>query len=220
MNRYNVVIADDHAILRDGLKIALNTDPKFRVVGEAENGEEAIKLVEEKIPDILVMDVDMPKMNGIEAARKIKSKNKNIKILLLTMHDNENYIFDALGAGVDGYIFKLADMEFFLEALTSIAEGKKYFDAKVSELLVNSYRNKKNSGFKEDDIVPLTKREIEILELISKGETTNDIAEKLFISFFTVSKHRKNIMKKLKVKNSAELIKYAYEHNLIRKMQG
>lgn len=217
MKKIKIIIVDDHPILRDGLKIALSIDKRFEIVAEAVNGEEAIKFTESEKPDIVVMDIDMPIMNGIEASKRIKKNNKKVKILMLTMHDNENYVFDAIAAGVDGYIFKMGDMDSFIEALNTIADDKKYFDTKVSELLANNYRgkNKKEIEDFENVTVPLTKREVEILQLISKGYTTNDIADNLIISFFTVSKHRKNIMKKLKVKNSAALIKYAYENHLI-----
>lgn len=217
MKKIKVLLADDHAILRDGLKIVLKSDKKFELAGEAVNGKEAVTLCSEINPGIVVMDVDMPVMNGIDAVKHIRKINKDVKILMLTMHENESYIFDAISSGVDGYIFKMADMEVFIEALNNLASGKKYFDPKVSEMLINEYQNKAVAADDntERNVLPLTPREKEILAHIAKGYTTNDIAELLYISFFTASKHRKNIMKKLKVKNSAELIKYAYEHKLI-----
>ncbi|MFA8344343.1 MAG: response regulator [Rhodothermaceae bacterium] len=215
MQKISVLIVDDHAILRDGLKIAINTDENLMVAGEASEGKEAIELIDELDPTVVVMDVNMPGMNGIETVKEIRKKNKSIKILMLTMHEDEDYIFDAISSGVDGYIFKMSDMELFIEAVKTVATGQNYYAPKVSETLIDNYKNKQHKKHKKGEQTPLTKREKEILKMISDGETTNNIAEKLFISFFTVSKHRKNIMKKLKVKNTAELVKYAFENKLV-----
>lgn len=215
MQKISVLIVDDHAILRDGLKIAINTDENLEVAGEASEGMEAIKLIEKLDPAVVVMDINMPGMNGIETVKEIRKKNKKIKILMLTMHEDEDYIFDAISSGVDGYIFKMSDMELFIDAVKTIATGNNYYAPKVSETLIDNYKNKQRLKLKKGEQAPLTKREKEILKMIADGETTNNIAEKLFISFFTVSKHRKNIMKKLKVKNTAELVKYAFENKLV-----
>jgi len=215
MQKISVLIVDDHAILRDGLKIAINTDENLVVAGEASEGKEAIELIEELSPDVVVMDINMPGMNGIETVKEIRKKNKSIKILMLTMHEDEDYIFDAISSGVNGYIFKMSDMELFIEAVKTVVAGQNYYAPKVSETLIDNYKNKQHSKHKKGEQTPLTKREKEILRMIADGETTNNIAEKLFISFFTVSKHRKNIMKKLKVKNTAELVKYAFENKLV-----
>lgn len=215
MQKISVLIVDDHAILRDGLKIAINTDENLMVAGEASEGKEAIELIDELDPTVVVMDVNMPGMNGIETVKEIRKKNKSIKILMLTMHEDEDYIFDAISSGVDGYIFKMSDMELFIEAVKTVAAGQNYYAPKVSETLIDNYKNKQHKKHKKGEQTPLTKREKEILRMIADGETTNNIAEKLFISFFTVSKHRKNIMKKLKVKNTAELVRYAFENKLV-----
>lgn len=215
MQKISVLLVDDHAILRDGLKIAINTDENLIVAGEAGEGNEALKLIEEIQPTVVVMDINMPGMNGIETVKELRKKNKKTKILILTMHEDEDYIFDAISAGVDGYIFKMSDMELFLDAVKTVASGNNYYAQKVSETLVDNYKNREKLKSKKEGQTPLTKREKEILKMITIGETTNDIAEKLFISFFTVSKHRKNIMKKLKVKNTAELVRYAFENKLV-----
>ena len=215
MQKISVLIVDDHAILRDGLKIAINTDDDLCVAGEASEGLEALKMIESLKPNVVVMDINMPGMNGIETVKEIRKSDKEVKILMLTMHEDEDYIFDAISAGVDGYIFKMSDMELFLEAVKTVAEGKNYYAQKVSDTLIDNYKNKDKLTSKREGQSPLTKREKEILKMIADGETTNDIAEKLFISFFTVSKHRKNIMKKLKVKNTAELVRFAFENKLV-----
>ncbi|HEX2984026.1 MAG TPA: response regulator transcription factor [Ignavibacteriales bacterium] len=217
MEKIRILIADDHAILRDGLKMALKTDPAMEVIGEAENGEIAVKLEQELRPDIIVMDVDMPKMNGIEAVRAIKKKNPDAKVLMLTMHDKESYIVDSISAGAAGYIYKMADMDEFINAVKTVACGKEYFNEKVSQSIMSNYI--KSVQKKEEDgerHFALTNREIEIVKLIAAGFTSQEIAEKLFISYFTVGKHRKNIMKKLELKNTAELVRYAMKEGYVK----
>jgi two-component system nitrate/nitrite response regulator NarL len=217
MEKIRILIADDHAILRDGLKMALKTDPAMEVIGEAENGEIAVKLEQELHPDIIVMDVDMPKMNGIEAVRAIKKNNPDAKVLMLTMHDKESYIVDSISAGAAGYIYKMADMDEFINAVKTVACGKEYFNEKVSQTIMSNYI--KSVQKKEEDgerHFALTNREIEIVKLIAAGLTSQEIAEKLFISYFTVGKHRKNIMKKLELKNTAELVRYAMKEGYVK----
>lgn len=217
MEKIRILIADDHAILRDGLKMALKTDPAMEVIGEAENGEIAVKLEQELRPDIIVMDVDMPKMNGIEAVREIKKNNPDAKVLMLTMHDKESYIVDSISAGAAGYIYKMADMDEFITAVKTVACGKEYFNEKVSQSIMSNYI--KSVQKKDEDgerHFALTNREIEIVKLIAAGFTSQEIAEKLFISYFTVGKHRKNIMKKLELKNTAELVRYAMKEGYVK----
>ncbi|HEX3073864.1 MAG TPA: response regulator transcription factor [Ignavibacteriales bacterium] len=217
MEKIRILIADDHAILRDGLKMALKTDPAMEVIGEAENGEIAVMLEQELRPDIIVMDVDMPKMNGIEAVRAIKKSNPGAKVLMLTMHDKESYIVDSISAGAAGYIYKMADMDEFINAVKTVACGKEYFNEKVSQSIMSNYI--KSVQKKEEDgerHFALTNREIEIVKLIAAGFTSQEIAEKLFISYFTVGKHRKNIMTKLEHKNTAELVRYAMKEGYVK----
>jgi two-component system response regulator NreC len=217
MKKIKIIIADDHAILLDGLKAVLQTDEQFRIIGDAGDGEKVVALANSLKPDVVILDINMPKLNGVEAARKIRAKNPDIKILMLTMYDNESFITDAISAGVNGYIFKMCDMEELLKAVHSIAEGKDYFHEKVSKVVFSNYvKNVKKNNYEDDpDKIPLTKREREILRLIIAGYTSHEIAEKLFISYFTVGEHRKNIMKKLEVENTAELVSVAVKENLI-----
>ncbi|MDP4116916.1 MAG: response regulator transcription factor [Bacteroidota bacterium] len=216
MDKIRVFLADDHAVLRDGLKVVINTDPDLVVVGEAEDGESVLPLAKCLNPDILILDINMPKMNGIEAAKLVKAELPNIKILMLTMHDNENYIFDALSVGINGYISKNSDMDELLKAIKTIAHGEEYFPPYISNIIIQNYLTKaqKTTGEVSNSSL-LTGREKEILVLISKGLTSHEIAEKLFISYFTVGKHRKNLMKKLKLKNTAELVNYAIKEGLV-----
>jgi DNA-binding NarL/FixJ family response regulator len=217
MKKIKIIIADDHAILLDGLKAVIQTDEQFQIIGDAEDGEKVVALVNSLKPDVVILDINMPKLNGVEAARKIRSKNHDVKILMLTMYENESFITDAISAGVNGYIFKMCDMEELLKAVHSIVEGKDYFHEKVSKVVFSNYVKNAKKTYYDDDPgkISLTKREREILKLIIAGYTSHEIAEKLFISYFTVGEHRKNIMKKLEVKNTAELVSIAVKENLI-----
>lgn len=214
MKNIKILLADDHAILRDGLKIALQTDKSFKILGEAGDGEEVIEMVKKLQPDIVILDINMPKMSGIEAARAIRKFDKKIRILILTMHEQENYIVDAISSGVNGYIFKMSDMEEFLLAIKELAAGRDYFSEKVSKIVFKGMQSKAQ---KSEDLekVHITTREKEILKLLAKGRTSQEIAETLFISYFTVGQHRKNILEKLGLKNTAELVFYAVREGLV-----
>lgn len=214
----NIIIADDHAVLRSGLKHVLMTDPSFNIIGETDNGHDAIRLSLEMAPDIVVMDVNMPRVNGIEAARQIKATLPEIHILMLTMHEDDSYILDAISAGINGYILKSSDMDTLISAIKQIAGGENYFPENVSKALLSDYMKKnaalENCECSDHGSTELTKREREIVSLIVQGFTSHEIAEKLFISYFTVGQHRKNIMQKLKLKNSTELIHYALKQGI------
>jgi len=214
MKNIKILLADDHAILRDGLKIALQTDKLFKILGEAGDGEEAVEMVKKLQPDIAILDVNMPKMSGIEAARAIRKFDKKVRILILTMHEQENYIVDAISSGINGYIFKMSDMEEFLFAIKELASGKDYFSDKVSKIVLKGLQSKAQ---KNDELekIHITNREKEILKLLAKGRTSQEIAETLFISYFTVGQHRKNILEKLGLKNTAELVFYAVREGLV-----
>lgn len=217
MEKIKILIADDHAILLDGLKAVLQTDEELEIVGDAEDGETVVGLVNTLNPDVIILDINMPKLNGIEAARKIRTDNRDVKIIILTMYENEGFITDAISAGVNGFIFKMCDMEEFLRAVHTVAEGNDYFHEKVSKVVFSNYMKniKKNNFNEETGKINLTKREREILKFIISGYTSHEISEKLYISYFTVAEHRKNIMKKLAVKNTAELVSVAVKENLI-----
>jgi len=214
MKSIKILLADDHAILRDGLKVLLQTDKVFKILGEAGDGQEVVELVKKLLPDIVILDINMPKLNGIEAARAIRNFDKKVRILILTMHEQENYIVDAISSGINGYIFKMSDTEEFLFALKELAAGRDYFSDKVSKIVVKGIQSKAQ---KTDDLdkVHITTREKEILKLLAKGLTSQEIAETLFISYFTVGQHRKNILEKLGLKNTAELVFYAVREGLV-----
>jgi len=215
-NKIKLLIADDHTLLRDGLKAVFQTENVFEVIGEASDGEMALMLAKKLKPDVIVLDINMPKLNGIEVAKKIREEDKEIKILILSMHDNEKLIVEAVSVGINGYVLKMSDMEEFIEGVKEVYLGKDYFPTGVAKKILSGIKGRVDQiRNKSDDIKPiLTKREKEIINLIVAGLTSQEIAEKLFISYFTVGKHRKNIIKKLRLKNTADLVRYALNNEL------
>ena len=211
----NILLADDHAILRDGIKSALKIEPSINVIGEAENGLEAIRLSGELNPNIILMDINMPEMDGIKAAKKIKKLHPKIKIIILTMFDNRQFIIDSLSSGIDGYIFKMAKIQELVKAIKTVFAGHVYFDPEVTEI-ANQNLNESLSSNDKNDQAGITTREREIITQIAKGLTVNEIAELLSISYSTVKNHRHNILSKLNLKNSAELVRYAIIEGLIK----
>lgn len=208
MKIVNILIADDHKIVRQGISSLLESMQGFEIVGEASNGEEAVQLTRKLNPDLIIMDINMPLLDGVDASYEIRKFNQKIKILILTMMEDEQYIFDALSAGINGYLFKLSGIDELSTAVRTISEGENYFDFRVTNILLN-----KSKRLKADTVV-LSKRELEILKLIVKGLTSKQIGIQLFISQFTAQKHRKNIIRKLNVSGTAELVKYAIQHGL------
>lgn len=208
MKKVKILLADDHKIVRQGISSLLNSLDDFDVIGEASNGLEAIKLTKDLKPDLLIMDINMPSMDGVDATYEIRKFDGKVKILILTMMEDEHYIFDALSAGINGYLFKFAGLDDLSLAVQTISEGENFFDFRVTNVLLE-----KKSRLKKDETA-LSEREIEVLKLIVKGLTSNQIGEKLFISRFTVQKHRKNIIKKTKVHSVAELVKYAIDRGI------
>ncbi|MBL1214435.1 MAG: response regulator transcription factor [Ignavibacteriae bacterium] len=210
-DKINILIADDHAILRDGLKSALSIDESLNIIGEAENGVEVIELCKKLNPDIILMDINMPEMDGIRASKHIKKECHHIKIIILTMFDNRQYISDALSAGIDGFVFKMAHIEELLKAIKTVYDGDEYFDPEVLKIMKQNYL--RSDSAKNFDLTP---REYEIITYIAKGLTVSEIADTLSISYSTVKNHRHNILSKLNLKNSAELVRYAITEGLIK----
>lgn len=212
-----VLIADDHEVVRDGLKNILHSSGTMMVIGEANDGNEAIGLYDKLRPDIVIMDISMPNMNGIEATKKITDRFPDAKILILTMHDNQEYLNQVIRCGAHGFVLKNTDKDELLDAVRTVAEGDKFFSKDISKMMIENYiraaqENERPSANKE---IPLTKREIEILKQIAEGHSNQEIANLLFISYNTVDTHRKNIMHKLSIKNTAGLVRYAIEKGLI-----
>lgn len=214
-----VVLADDHVVVRTGIKTLLEHEGSIQVIGEASDGQEALEVVQNLQPDLLIIDIRMPIMNGIDATKKLQQYSKSTKALILSMHDDEDYILQSIESGASGYLLKDTSKEEFLKAIRTVYEGGKYFSGDVSKALVNSYLNIKDKKPQKSTGHPhqydLTKREKEILALIADGLGNKDIAEKLGKSVRTIETHRFNIMKKLKVNNVVELLKKVEEESLL-----
>lgn len=217
-NTIRVVLADDHVFVRDGIKSLLETEDNIIVVGEATDGLEAMQTVESNKPDLLIVDIRMPHLTGIEVVEKLRSQNNPVKIIVLSMHESEEYVLKSIRAGADGYLLKGSSKEEFLKALHTVANGGKYFSGDISSILIDQL---KNSAIPLETKQPLaddmsiTKREKEILKLLLSGKGNKEIAEALEISKRTAEVHRFNLMKKLKVKNLMELSNKANEYALI-----
>lgn len=211
MSIINVVLADDHVLVRDGIKALLEDQTGIVVIDEASNGIEALEVIKVNKPDVLIVDIRMPEMNGIEVVRAVSASYKDVRTLVLSMHDSEEYVVQAIQAGADGYLLKGASKEEFLKALNKVAAGGKYFTGDVSAIIMNNFVNGNTSidasaKTKQAELpFKLTKREKQILDLVLQLKNNKDIAEELNISKRTAEVHRFNLMKKLEVKNLMEL---------------
>jgi len=210
-----IVIAEDHTILREGLRALLSSDPDFEVVGEAEDGREAIRCAGEFQPDVLLLDLSMPRMNGLEAIAEIKRRSPETKILALTVHNDEEYVLAALRAGADGYVLKDARHAELVMAIRSVLSGKRYLSPGVSEKVIEGYLEGKKTIKTTSSWGSLTQREREVLKLIGEGYKNKEIAQFLHLSVKTVEKHRSNIMEKLDLHNVSALTAYAMEKGLV-----
>ncbi|HET8911659.1 MAG TPA: response regulator transcription factor [Ktedonobacteraceae bacterium] len=210
-----ILIVDDHTILRAGLKMMLNAQPDMEVVGEAQDGRQALHEVQRLQPDVILMDITMPDMNGIEATRQIKKIQPEAKVLILTMHENDEYVFQALRAGSSGYLLKEAADTELISALHVIQNGQFYLSPAAQSVMVGDYLQRVRIGEEKDSYSTLTEREREILKLVAEGHTNNQIAERLVISPKTVDTHRTHIMDKLNLHSRAELVKYAMRRGLL-----
>ena len=215
-----VVLADDHVLVRDGIKALLEDQKGITVIDEASNGVEALEVINQNKPDILIVDIRMPEMNGIEVVREMSKSYKDVKTLVLSMHDSEEYVVQAIQAGADGYLLKGASKEEFLKALNKVASGGKYFTGDVSAIIMKNFVNGTTTSVSPKQApaetpFKLTKREKQILSLVLKLKNNKDIAEELEISKRTAEVHRFNLMKKLDVKNLLELSNKAKEFGLV-----
>ena len=208
-----VLVVDDHAILRDGIRSILESQDDIIVVGEASNGEEALDFVSKLVPDIVLMDISMPKMNGLEATRLVKEKIPQVKVLILTQHDNREYIAPALAAGASGYVLKRSGRREMLNALRQVYEQGAFLTGNVTQEVLKEYSQ--NGHTKKADEQHLTERERQVLHSIVDGKSNKEIALELGISPKTVSVHRTNLMLKLNVQNTVELIHYASRNPLV-----
>ena len=217
----HVVLADDHVLVRDGIKALLEDQTGITVIDEASNGKEALEVITKNKPHVLIVDIRMPEMNGIEVVAEITKKKIDVKTLVLSMHDSEEYVVKSIQAGADGYLLKGASKEEFLKAVHKVAAGGKYFTGDVSSIIMNNFVNGNTTKFakpeKEVKELPfkLTKREKQILTLVLELKNNKDIAEELEISKRTAEVHRFNLMKKLEAKNIQELTSKAKDYRLI-----
>jgi len=209
----SIILVDDHVIMRDGLRHLLDEESDIEVVGEADNGRKAVKLALEKKPDIVIMDIAMQDMNGIEATRQIKSNNPEIKVIALSMHSERQIVVGVFRAGASGYLLKESSSLELVDAIRTIHIGRKYLSQKISDIVLQEISDVKKDT-KEIGVDVLTNRECEILQLISEGNSTKKVADVLFISPKTVESHRANIMEKLNIHNIPELTKYAIRAGL------
>ena len=211
-----IVLADDHVIVRSGLRLLLERNPDFAVVGEANNGREAIALTGQLHPDLIAMDIAMPLLNGIEAAKRISEEHPRTAVLILSMHSDEAYILRALKAGARGYLLKDSAEADLIGAVKAISSGKAFFSPAVSKVLADDYIRQVRQRGLEDPYDLLTARERELLQLVAELKPTKDIAKLLGVSPHTVDTHRGNLMQKLSVHGIPELILYAVRKGIVR----
>lgn len=211
MNELKILLVDDHQIITDGLRSLVNSVEGMQVIGDANNGKEAIELLKVLDVDVVLMDIDMPVMNGLDATKAIKARAGKTKVIILSMHCESGMVKELIGIGADGYILKNASKEELIQAIQKVAAGEQYFATDVTLSLLNNKKNQIDSKLDVD----LTKRELEILKLIADGFSNKEIGEKLFISHRTVDTHRTNLMKKLEVNNIAGLISFAIKKGIV-----
>jgi two-component system response regulator NreC len=214
-NKLSIVLADDHTILREGLRALLTADSNFEIVGEARDGREAVRCVEKLGPDLLLIDLSMPRMSGMDAIREIKKRYPETKIIALTVHKTEEYLLTTLQAGADGYVLKDATHDELILAIKNVMGGNSYLSPGVSEKVIEGYLEGKKSNQSLSSWESLSQREREVLKLIAEGYKNKEIAGDLCISLKTVEKHRANLMKKLDLHNAAALTVYAMDKGLV-----
>ena len=215
MKKLRILLADDHVVMRKGLRALLERQSNLEVVGESENGSETIDLAASLIPDVVVMDVGMPVLNGIEATKTIVAQNPQISVVILSMHVDESYVMRALKAGARGYLLKDSAPADLMSAIRAVSQKKSFFSPKVSHILAEDYVRVLKQKGAVDSYDLLTTREREILQLIAEGKSNKEIAAALNISPYTVETHRSHILEKLNLHNPAELILYAVRKGII-----
>ncbi|MDI6803730.1 MAG: response regulator transcription factor [Bacteroidota bacterium] len=215
-NRIKILVSDDHNLVRQGIVALLNVESDMDVIGEASDGIEAVRLAKKLDPDIVIMDLSMPNLNGLEATHQIKRDVPNVKVLILTQHENEEYVMQIIKAGASGYILKTSVSDDLIKAIKEIQKGEKFFSPSISRMILDDYI-KRTQGLHTGNKAPeLTHREKEVLQLIAEGSTNQEVAGKLFISVRTVEFHRANIMHKLQLTDLASLIKYTIQKGIVQ----
>jgi len=213
-SQYRIVLADDHALIRHGIKNIIATEEGLRIVGEVGDGEELLSCLENNVPDLVILDISMPEINGVDLTVILKKRYPLLKILVLTMHKNKQFFYRAMSAGADGYLIKSDSDEELLLAIQKIRSGRTYISPYLvddfTDDVLKSYRNEEPNTF-----TVLTKREKQILEMVVAGLTSKDMAEKLGLSSRTIDHHRSNLLKKFKMKNSVDLVNYAVRNGYV-----
>jgi two-component system response regulator NreC len=216
MEKIRVFLVDDHTVVRQGLRRILESDDEIEIVGEAGDGRTAIDLVQKLRPHVVVMDVAMPELNGIEATRQILKRVEGAKVLVLSMHGDDVYVRQALKAGARGYLLKDSEDLDLIKAVKAIRAGGSFFSPPVSKVVLSGYLGDRVDGDAEDGVARLTDREREVLQLIAEGKTNKEVAHALSVSVNTVETHRKHIMEKLDLHNTAELVRFAIRERLVQ----
>ena len=215
MGKIRILIADDHGIVRKGLRLQLEQRDEFEVIGEASDGREAVRLAEELGPDVVIMDIAMPNLNGIDAAGQMVKRNAQLRVIILSMHSDESYLTRALTAGVKGYLLKeTADLDLY-RAVQAVAQGKVFFSPAIANTLLEDYMRQLQQRGLQDSYDLLTDREKEILQLLAEGKSNKEVATTLDLSTYTVETHRTHMMQKLNLHSSAEIVLYAVRKKII-----
>jgi two-component system response regulator NreC len=212
---FRVLIADDHGIVRQGLRALLEKSPEISVVGEASDGREAVRLAAELRPNIVVMDIAMPLLNGVDATSQILGRDPDIKVIILSMHSDESYILRALSAGAKGYLLKDSAEGDILPAVETVAKGRPYFSPVIASTLLEEYLQAMKKNQVRDSFDLLTDREKEVLQLLAEGKSNKEVAAVLNLSPYTIESHRTSLMQKLNLHNTAEIVLYAVRKNII-----
>ncbi len=215
MDRIRIFLADDHRMLREGIRSLLEKVPGFELIGEAEDGEKAVASVGQLLPDVVLMDITMPFLNGLEATRMIKQQHPQVKVLILTMHETDQYLSEMLDAGASGYIVKSADIAELISAIREVHHGDVHLYPSIARMLVKDYLSKVAAGAEQDSYNGLTTREKEVLKYIAEGKQNKQISALLGISLRTVQAHRTNLLDKLGAHDRTELVKYAIRKGLV-----
>jgi two-component system response regulator NreC len=213
--KIRVLIADDHTIVRAGVRLLLDAEPDIEVVGEAVNGNEAMRLTESLKPEVVLMDIAMPDTNGLDATRLLKERFPETHVLVLTVHRSEEYFFEMLKAGASGYVLKGAETSELIDAVRCVSRGEAFLHPTMTRQLLQDYLDRLRQADDPHDSL-LTRRENEILRLLADGYSTKEIAERLFVSSSTIHSHRTNLMRKLNLSTRHELVQYARRHGLLR----
>ena len=216
MNPTRILLADDHTLIRKGLRALLERQDGFTVVAEAADGREAVETAAAVCPDVVVIDIGMPNLNGIEAARRITEKRPETAVVILSMHADESYVLRALKSGARGYLLKDSPEEDLINAIRAVHQGKAFFSPEISKMMAEDYMRQMRQRGVEDSYELLTPREREILQMLGEGNSNKEVATKLNLSLHTVETHRSNVLEKLNLHSTAELILYAVRKGIVR----